>query len=684
MIMSGAVTSLVLAACLVAAPIPKADPTRDRNGYPLPAGAVARLGSLTLRGPTTHGVTFSADGKTLLAADGANIYFWDAVTGRPLPARPAPPRDTDARYFDSLVAGPRLVRLAFRHGLPPKQEVLVSLVADGKQEVRFEADGRGAFDIRSLQLGPAAVSANGLYLAVRDDRGGSVSVYDLTTGKRLQTHKIERAYWTGVYISPDGKTLFASDAAKPVIRRWEVPTGKELPALKCDGGRVNMIEVSADGRRAVTRGQAPFKEPDGRVSGVVDEDFLTVWDLTAGKPTSRLAVGGRPWHFRFAGPDAVIVGTWTPDPPAPGTAALSRWDLTRGRREWEVPAPYSYCWLAVSPDGKRFAVSNRQYILRLFDAATGKPTVPAGAHDEHIAHVAFSADGKTVTTIGEQEVRTWAVDGVPKAVAAPVELRRGRFLPDPFAGPFVWITYGKGNKPEVVAWDSDKASVGWRFRWDGGAIEHILTTDRGQVAVVVRDGEAKMTRTVVVYDGPSGKKQHEWPLTEPPGEANGWSPVVALSPAGMLIQVTRTKIVRRRLADGKEADGIDATPPERVSVGMPFPIAVSADGARMAIVESRHVRVVDVKSGKALVDDRGAEQVYGGRAVFSRDGKRVAVWSYWGTGVRVYDVGSNGGPKVCDSGGPAGPTAAAFSPDGSRLAVGYRDGTALVWDLTGK
>jgi WD40 repeat protein len=673
-----------LSAAGLAAPVPKADPTRDRDGYSLPAGAIARLGSLHLRGPTTHGVTFSADGKTLLAADDTHIYLWDADTGRRLPDRPARPTGAHARGFDSLVAGPRLVRLSNRTLRAAKQEVLVTWVADGKQEVRFEADARGAFDVRPLQLGPAAVSADGSHLALADPGSDTLSVYALASGKRLQTHKVVKTYGLGVYISPDGQTLFAREPDRLSVRRWELASGKELPALVTDGGGVNMIEVSADGRRAVTRGARTHKSPGGIVS-VRDDEYLTVWDLTTAKPTGRLEVGGRPWHFRFAGPAALLVGTWKQDPPAPWTAALSRWDLTRGRKEWEVPAPYSYGWMAVSPDGRRFAVSNRQHVMYLFDAATGKPTVAPPGHPGLVQHVAFSADGKAVTTISSEDVRVWSADGTPKAVAVPPELRRGWFPPAPFGDRIVWVTYREDKSPEVVFWDPERAAVGWRFRWDGGPIDRILAhAGDTRVVVIARDGEAQRTWTVSVYDGPTGKKLHEWPIADPPQVANGWCPTVALSPRGTLLHAAGPKVVERSLADGEPARELDVPPLERLSSSnLPPPLTVSRDGARVAVVETQTVRVIDLKTGKRLTDDRLAERMYGGEATFSPDGSRLAVWSAWGTWVRVYDVATGRKPRVLE-GGYAVPTAAAFSPDGSRLAVGYRDGTGLVWDLTAK
>src|SRR5262245_15899172 len=83
--------SLVL--CLARALGPGACPARA-GGEPLPAGALARMGSLRLRAPEEIGsVVLSPDGKRLatLGRDPAALRVWDAASGKPLWGLPGGP-----------------------------------------------------------------------------------------------------------------------------------------------------------------------------------------------------------------------------------------------------------------------------------------------------------------------------------------------------------------------------------------------------------------------------------------------------------------------------------------------------------------------------------------------------------------------------------------------------------------
>src|SRR4051794_3360727 len=81
-------SALVLLVALTAFGQPKS--LVDRYGDPLPAGAVARLGTVRLRlGGSPQAFAVSPDGQRILTADTTNsITTFDTATGRPLGTTP--------------------------------------------------------------------------------------------------------------------------------------------------------------------------------------------------------------------------------------------------------------------------------------------------------------------------------------------------------------------------------------------------------------------------------------------------------------------------------------------------------------------------------------------------------------------------------------------------------------------
>jgi WD40 repeat protein len=68
--------------------------------------------------------------------------------------------------------------------------------------------------------------------------------------------------------------------------------------------------------------------------------------------------------------------------------------------------------VAFSPDGKLLASAGADKVVRLWDAATGKPTAALKGHKDDVYSVAFSPDGKTLASGSyDKTVRLWDAGG---------------------------------------------------------------------------------------------------------------------------------------------------------------------------------------------------------------------------------------------------------------------------------
>ena len=100
------------------------------------------------------------------------------------------------------------------------------------------------------------------------------------------------------------------------------------------------------------------------------------------------------------------------------------------------------------------------------------------------------------------------------------------------------------------------------------------------------------------------------------------------------------------------------------------------------------IEVFDTKTGKTV-----AEHAIKGEPPqslrFSHDGARLAMWHNpdisRASAVLIWDVSAaKAVPRPLAAEEWTSATCVAFSPNGAMLAVGYADGTTLLWDLTAK
>jgi WD40 repeat protein len=716
---------VTLSSLASAAPVPvgPADPTKDRDGNPLPKGATARLGSRPFHSKGWYALAFSADGKHLLAfPDAEQVRAWDADTGKTLPGMPLKwGKESDGEETTAnTIAGNRTIWVTqsvnrAAPGRIDRDAVSTAYsfsLTDGKEVSRVQFTGRVHFDVMAHRTWNAAASDDGKYLAVAPGSNKAVEVFDLEAGKRLHTQKLTGTGEPGVYISPDAKTLFVLEYKQP-IRRFKLVSGKELPVVADTADPIDLIAASPDGKWLLTRGVNTRREEKGQE---VNDDFLVARDTIANKTVGKLELGGSPLDFGFAGSESVIVLAAKFRPPLPPLYTLSRWNATTLKREWEVSGPdlpYKFSLrLIVAPGSKRFAFTDNLNFVHVHDAATGKRLIEPSGHDAWVSWVGFSADGERVTTVGRDGLRTWTPAGERKSVTSLPELARGRIQPTQFGEHLVWVSYSEdGKKAELIGWNQAKGEIGWRMPVDDEEYDRILTND-GKRVVRLWPQKKSPRWDVAVYDGPAGKKLHTWSF-EPdridsgglagcgavgPDDSQAFEPdridsgglgPTALSPDGETLYVGGKGMAALDVKSGKEKSRREIGNIGRVESYSNSPLAFSPDGSRLALA-SRNVRgrgetlrVYDVKTGKSLVEhDLG--EVYKPGVRFSPNGKQIAVWDVWSTTLRVYDAESSLTEPRKLEGSDRSPQCVAFSPNGASLVVGYQDGTALVWDLTAK
>src|SRR5262245_13479001 len=273
-------------------------PRTDRYGDPLPEGAIMRLGTVRLRHPGGHMITFAKDRRSLITAGFYAICLWDVSTGRkilnieikrdrwnrgsPTSIAISPDGKTLAAAIDNRL---RMWDVITGNEQHPMGQDSVAATA-----IAFQVDGKGLaiatgkyiqlWNLARRQricdfefggnISTLAFTPDGRGLAAAGD-AESVVLWDIVSRQeamRFRGHDRALDYLT---FAADGETLAAAGTYSTCV--WNVRTGKLPCHVKGYRGTVGSVALTLDGKTLIVGGsEAPVQ----------------LFDTATGKETRRL------------------------------------------------------------------------------------------------------------------------------------------------------------------------------------------------------------------------------------------------------------------------------------------------------------------------------------------------------------------------------------------------------------
>jgi WD40 repeat protein len=370
-------------------------------------------------------VSFSADGKQIVLADGWKIKLVDA-------AGTAPPREVqgqeglnrhpafspDGRWI-AFVSTRRALRAAQANsGAAPVRTWKL-------EEIKRHRKGTIVYSL--------AFTPDGSRLVLGcDPQTRGVQVWNVGTGetRNLGGNGIR------IKMFPDGRR-FATSWHSPLVQIVDVETGEVLRELD-HGARMWVLSVSPDGRRIVSGGldkvmrvwdpdtgeqlhafeklhddwitRARFS-PDGREVLTVSHDHtLAAWDVETGNVRLRIKHPGAVWGLAvtpdgrhlLSGTGGSLQSSLTVLNIGHGADNVLRlWDAASGNLVREMKGhEHAVYAIDVSPDGRLAASGDWGGTLRLWNLETGVEVSKIGPGQGRVPFVAFSPDGHSIATGG--------------------------------------------------------------------------------------------------------------------------------------------------------------------------------------------------------------------------------------------------------------------------------------------
>jgi WD40 repeat protein/serine/threonine protein kinase len=522
----------------------------------------------------------------------------------------------------------------------------------------------------------------------------TAKVWDAGTGQELFTFVGNHPSFHVVGFTPDGRHLFGrKNGMEGAV--WDAATGRELLALQGHTAVVNQVAVSPDGQYLATastdmtvkvwqaatgvelftlRGhRAPvhgvsFRADSRQLASVSSDKVVKLWDPATGMeiPTLQGRADGA-YAVRFS-----TVGKLLATRSDGGALLLN---LDKGAVVLALGTDSGLP--TFGPDGKRLAAVGKDHVVSVWELATRQKLFTLRGHSVDVHALSFSPDSQRLATADHDGVvRVW--DATTGTEALTRQGVRGNsyglaFRPD--GKQLVRVSRGSGALPPCAweVWDPATGREAPSRTGPFGLYFHAAFRPNGPlIAVAAPAGPAGDDKAVALWDGAAGRE-----LFTLRGHAARVA-FVALNPDGSRLASSGI--------DG-EVKLWDATTGKELTTLRGLGqgggrLAFSLDNSRLAgsNIGSKDpsVTVWDTTTYQALFTRTGGDtrRVYG--MAFSPDGSRLALGTEQGT-IKVWDSG-DGREVFALRGHTAIVHAVAFSPDGLRLATGSNDKTVRLWD----
>jgi WD40 repeat protein/tRNA A-37 threonylcarbamoyl transferase component Bud32 len=237
-------------------------------------------------------------------------------------------------------------------------------------------------------LGAVVYSPDGSSVAV-GGRSGRIRVLDSSTGVERKSFPGHTNSITALAFTSDGKALLSAGWDN-VARRWDINSGTQEFVFAGHTTEVTALSVSSDNQRVVTGG--------------IDQT-IRIWSAESGEHLAKLRghLGGV--TAVALSPDGRIIVTGGKD------ETVRIWNAhSKSAPDYKIPPDVQH--VAISPDGKTFALNARNGKIRLKEVQKWEASRELEGQDTEATALAFSPS-RNVLAVGDRvgQVRLWNSTG---------------------------------------------------------------------------------------------------------------------------------------------------------------------------------------------------------------------------------------------------------------------------------